>query len=125
MSKIVNKIKYAEDCSVYLMIADGIEINFFDNYLIWYESDSGISNSKNSIWIERLWTDSKECFDIIIKKYPKMKWIYRLNYGKYHNLHIVYRLIKKIRYNVLNNKRKKRMQYDFNQNILKKMLKEK
>ena len=65
LAKIDGLVKYAEDCSVIMMIADGIEIGFLDEFLIWYEYRSGISTNGSNIWAERIRNDNKNCFNLL------------------------------------------------------------
>lgn len=95
--EIVDKVKYAEDCSIILMVADDIQINYWNNYIIWYECNSGISTSGSSEWAEKLKEDNKNCFQLIVNKYPKFRKIYNLHYGVYSKLHIIFRIKRKLR----------------------------
>lgn len=97
IKKMVDLVKYAEDCAVILMIADNIEINYWNNYLIWYECNTGISTSGNSTWTERIIEDNKKCFKLIINKYPELKNVFELHYGKNSSKHIIFKLKKKLR----------------------------
>ena len=97
IEKIVDVVKYAEDCSAILMIADNIEINYWNNYLIWYECNSGISTSGNSTWQEKIKEDNENCFKLIVDKYPELRNIYELHYGKKSNKNIIFKLKKKLR----------------------------
>ena len=65
LTKIDGLVKYAEDCSVIMMIADGIEIGFLDEFLVWYEYGSGISTNGSNIWAERIRNDNKNCFNLL------------------------------------------------------------
>lgn len=96
VQKLVGYAKYAEDCAIALMIADEISINFWNNYLIWYEYSTGISTKGDSIWLERIKQDYKECFKIILNKHPKYKNIYELHYGKKSINDIIFKVKRKI-----------------------------
>lgn len=50
LSMIINKVKYAEDFSVRLMLLDDIELQWYDCNVVWYEYGTGISTSNNSKW---------------------------------------------------------------------------
>ena len=65
LAKIDGLVKYAEDCSVIMMIADGIEIGFLDEFLIWYEYGSGISTNGSKVWAERIRNDNNNCFKLL------------------------------------------------------------
>jgi len=75
-SIIAGRIKYAEDYSVGLMLADGIKLHFFPMHMIWYESDSGISARTADKWIKALKEDLDELHNILLERidtaiYPK------------------------------------------------------
>ena len=65
---IVNKVKYAEDYAMKLMVLDDIKIDYYDRYVVWYEFGTGISTSKNEVWAKRLKQDYDEINLIIRKK---------------------------------------------------------
>ena len=76
--KIQEKVKYAEDCSYILMVADGIEIGLLDDFIIWYEYGTGISTNKSSFWSEMLYKDNLECFKLVAQGHPNLKECYDL-----------------------------------------------
>lgn len=76
--KLLNRVKYAEDCTYVLMVADGVKISFMNDYVIWYEIGTGISAGNNKIWVKRLAKDNRECFKIIADDHPQYSYI-----GKY------------------------------------------
>lgn len=65
LAKIDGLVKYAEDCTFIMMIADGIEIGFFDEFLIWYEYGSGISTNGSKVWAEWIRNDNTNCFKLL------------------------------------------------------------
>lgn len=67
------KVKYAEDCTYILMIADDVSVGFIQNYIIWYEYGSGISTSQNQIWSQRIGSDNIACFEVIGQLKPAYK----------------------------------------------------
>lgn len=75
---IQDKVKYAEDCSYILMVADGIEVGFLDDFMIWYEYGTGISTNKSSFWSEMLYKDNLECFKLVAQRHPNLKECYDL-----------------------------------------------
>lgn len=99
IEKIVDVVKYAEDCSIILMIADNIEIKYWDNYLIWYECNTGISTSNNPIWSKRIKEDNKKCFELIIDKYPELRNIFDLHYGKKTCKQIIFKVKNRLKIN--------------------------
>lgn len=97
INKIVGLVKYAEDCAIILMVADNIEISYWDNYLIWYECNTGISTSGNSIWMKKIVEDNKKCFELIVSKYPELRKILELNYGPNSLKRRIFTLKRKLR----------------------------
>lgn len=67
LNMIVDKVKYAEDYMVRIMVFDFVRITYFSSKVIWYEYGSGISTSKNDIWAKRLLEDFEACNYIISK----------------------------------------------------------
>lgn len=67
LSKIVGKVKYAEDFAYRLMVLDDIILGMYDKPVIFYEYGTGISTVKNGIWIKRLDDDLKQLKNIIIE----------------------------------------------------------
>ena len=78
LSIIQGKIKYAEDCSYILMVSDGVDIGFLDDFMIWYECDSGISTNKSSFWADMLYKDNLECFKLVVFRHPELRECYDL-----------------------------------------------
>lgn len=74
MSQIVNKVKYAEDFSYRLMLLDGIEMNFYDCSTVYYESNTGISTSREEKW-KKLLQDDLYSFNSIIAVTSREKQI--------------------------------------------------
>lgn len=50
LSKVLDKIIYAEDMIYRMMVVNGVELYYYPNNVIWYEYGSGISTSKNDKW---------------------------------------------------------------------------
>lgn len=65
---IKNKIIYAEDYMIRIMMYDGIRVIYYPGIVIWYEYGTGISTSKNSKWEKLLHKDFEESNNIISKK---------------------------------------------------------
>lgn len=57
MEEILDVVIYAEDNIWRSMMFDGIVGIFYDEYTILYEYGSGVSTSKNNVWIKRLRED--------------------------------------------------------------------
>lgn len=105
IEKIVDIVKYAEDCSVILMVADDNKIDYWDNYLIWYECDTGISTCGNPEWQEKIRNDNKNCYQLIVDKHPKFKKVFELHYGKRTNMQNLFEFIRKLRYKFISLKK--------------------
>lgn len=73
---IQNEIIYAEDCSYILMVADGIDIGFLDEFIIWYEYGTGISTSGSKYYSEKIWQDNLKCFEILVRRHPELSDTY-------------------------------------------------
>lgn len=73
---ILDKVKYAEDCTYILMVADDVHIGYFEDYIIWYEYGVGISSDKKEIWRKRLRDDNANCFKVLGSIRPKYQYIY-------------------------------------------------
>lgn len=52
-------VKYCEDYAAQLHLLRGGSVCFYDDYLVWYESGSGVSTCRNPIWFERLLKDGE------------------------------------------------------------------
>ena len=81
--RLLNKVKYADD----------VRITFMDDFFIWYETGTGISSGKNSIWIKRLAKDNRECFKIIASDHPQYNYIGKYCFNSDRN--IIIRIISK------------------------------
>lgn len=68
MTEISGFVKYAEDCTYIYMIANGEKPVYMDIPLLWYEYGSGISTNENSEWLNKIWNDIKNTFDLLRKK---------------------------------------------------------
>lgn len=97
LQKLVGYVKYAEDCIFILMVADGVELFYWEEYIIWYEHGSGISTSQSNIWEKRIYNDNKECFKIIKNEIPKWRKAYEINFEK-SMLYYFYKLKRKLKY---------------------------
>lgn len=62
---IEGRLEYEEDACVIPMVCDGIIPVFMDDFIVWYESDSGISNDTNSRWTEILAEENREIYRIL------------------------------------------------------------
>ncbi len=82
LEKLVGHVKYAEDCIYILMVANGIELFYWDECLIWYEIGAGISTSKSDVWGKRIYDDNRECFKILKEECPEWEKAYKINFEK-------------------------------------------
>ena len=109
ISKIVNIVKYNEDLCYLLMLEDNIIINFWDEYMIWYENGTGVSHSKK--FEKLLYDDKKKFFNIFKDDYFEFKRIYYTFYGKYNKFHIISKYRRKIKMYLLRKKVSKKKIY--------------
>ncbi len=70
---IADTIIYGEDCVYIMMIADDIEIGFWNQNFIWYEYGTGISTGLSEEWRERLSVGLGACFDMIERKNQELR----------------------------------------------------
>ena len=72
MKTLSQFVKYAEDYSIFLMLANNEKISYMDfnnsdeNFFIWYESSSGISTQVNSKWHDILLNELKNTYKYLI-----------------------------------------------------------
>ena len=75
---LLGKAVHLEDRAYTLMIADGIDIGFWNHNLIWYEYGSGISTSTDERRQAQVIKDNQACFALIAEKHPELsswcKW---------------------------------------------------
>lgn len=101
---IVGKVKYAEDCSVIAMVADGIVPYFFDRNVMWYEYGMGISTCGSEKWKKRLEQDNKTCFELIAQQHADFKLPYQI-FIKKKSLKVLFWRVKRKIF-ILHNKKK-------------------
>ncbi|MGV5001026.1 glycosyltransferase [Shewanella xiamenensis] len=73
-------VTYCEDLIQCLAALDGVEINFINEYVIWYELGAGISTSHNHKLNNRLANDHRQFFNYLHEKYSsdedlRIKWM--------------------------------------------------
>ncbi|MBQ9608466.1 MAG: glycosyltransferase [Lachnospiraceae bacterium] len=73
--KISKYVKYEEDIFVVLAALDGIDIELFDRYLVWYEMNIGVSTGGSSKFTELLLKDVVNFFNMIFETYPDNKYV--------------------------------------------------
>ena len=80
IKKIANQVKYCEDTAYLMMLNDGYEIGFWDDYIVWYEYGTGISTSVNSEWQKIVIEEIKKIYLFMGKKNVQMKKCYNFLY---------------------------------------------
>lgn len=68
LTEIKNRVKYAEDYMIRLMVYDRKKIYHINCNLIWYEYGEGISTTQNNKWAILLYKDFEEVNDLIKKR---------------------------------------------------------
>lgn len=80
--EISSSVVYIEDNTILpLVTLDKQRIFYMDRYILWYESDSGISTNVNRGFIEKIEQDMLNCYKYISNKYPSNNLL-RLAYLK-------------------------------------------
>ena len=69
---MLGRVVHLEDRAYTLMVADGIDIDFWNHNLIWYEYGSGISTSGDRRWQEQVIKDNQACFALIAERRPEL-----------------------------------------------------
>ena len=72
MEAVLDVIVYGEDAVYSLMIADDIQLGFWDQNLIWYEYGTGVSTGAKE-WRARIGQDNAICLAIVEEKYPELR----------------------------------------------------
>ncbi len=86
MRKIIDVCKYVEDSSTTAYaLADGVHHYHFNQYVVWYEDDSGISNSKSDKWKELLDRDLMAFYDLLRIDFIEQKKVYNIVHTKFLN----------------------------------------
>lgn len=75
LNKISKYVKYEEDIYVVLAALEGKSIKLFDRYLVWYETDIGVSTGGNSKFSELLRQDVDNFFNMLFEAYPDEKYV--------------------------------------------------
>lgn len=63
--RIENRIKYAEDYSYVMMVAEGRNIEFVDRPIVFYEFGIGVSTNGQSVWQQRIRHDNQVGLQLI------------------------------------------------------------
>ena len=86
--EIAAGVTYLEDVYQVMAAVDGKYLQFYDDYLIWYESNTGVSTSGNSGFRKLLMKDRENFFtmlqekysdDPLVKKRKKLDFAYRID----------------------------------------------
>lgn len=70
LKKIEGTVRYVEDIFQILAAVEGHQMQYFDDYIVWYEMKSGVSTQKNSKFQEALNQDVESFFEMLYEKYP-------------------------------------------------------
>lgn len=91
MNKICQDVVYEEDIFQVLAAVEDKELDFFEQYMIWYEVGTGVSTTVNSAFQEALRQDVDRFYRCLYKKYPEHKYIKkRYKLMKYYNIKNLY-----------------------------------
>lgn len=69
--EIAKQVIYLEDVFQVMAAVDGNYLQFYDDYMIWYESDTGVSTGGNSGFRKLLMKDRTNFFAMLQDKYPE------------------------------------------------------
>ena len=73
IDKIYKDVRLAEDTMYMLMVADNIQIGFFDEPFVYYEYGTGVStNTKDCKKMNVVYDDVKNALSIIKKNHPEL-----------------------------------------------------
>lgn len=90
------KVKYMEDCTFILMIADDVPVEFTKDYMIWYECGDGISTKNDGESNQKVFNDNLACFKIIGDMKKEYKFIGKTMVSNKDNVFI--KLLKKLNF---------------------------
>ena len=91
LKKIEGRVIYAEDLIQIMAALDGDRVQFMDDYMIFYEVDSGSSTKKDSPFKQLLKKDVEEFYKLLSEEYPDNKIIKkRLKLSKYYEIDNIY-----------------------------------
>jgi glycosyltransferase involved in cell wall biosynthesis len=91
LNRIEGRVKYAEDLTQIMAALDGTRMHFMDDYMIFYEVDSGSSTKKDSPFKQLLKKDVEEFYKLLSEEYPDNKIIKkRLKLSKYYEIDNIY-----------------------------------
>lgn len=73
--KMATKLTYLEDIFPQYMAMENEYMYMYDDYLIWYECNTGFSTSGNKKWRELLLKDRDAFFELLEEDFPNSEWI--------------------------------------------------
>lgn len=73
-TRILGRVKYAEDNSLRLMVLDEVDIYHYDVDIVWYEYGSGISTQKSQKWSNLLNKDLQAANKIMLQCSELAEW---------------------------------------------------
>lgn len=86
LREIIGKVKYIEDNTIMpLVTLDKKRIYYFNEYILWYECDSGISTNQNRGFKEKISVDFLKCYEYLTDKCPN-NFVIKLAYWKQKSL---------------------------------------
>lgn len=71
LKRISPIVKYQEDIFPVLAALEGKDISLFDEYMVWYESNSGVSTKKKSKFSELLRQDVDRFYEMLYETFPE------------------------------------------------------
>ncbi len=69
LQRISDEVTYEEDLFTVLAALEGKTMRLYDRYMIWYESDAGVSTAKKSSFSELLRKDVQRFYERIFREY--------------------------------------------------------
>jgi glycosyltransferase involved in cell wall biosynthesis len=92
LKRICGTVIYAEDIFQVMAGLDGRALQFFPEYLVWYEADMGVSTKKKSSFAELLALDVEHFYGLLQRDYPNDPYVKRqrkvLGLYKIRNLYL-------------------------------------
>lgn len=70
LKKLEGTVKYVEDIFQILAAVEGRQMQYFDDYIVWYEMKAGVSTQKKSKFQEALDCDVEAFFEMLYERYP-------------------------------------------------------
>ena len=86
LEKIKDRVIYVEDIIQVIFALEGNRIYFYDDYLVWYETNVGISEGENKM-DDKTRSDIVEFYSLISESYSNNKFIKKRN-----RMHKVYNI---------------------------------